>query len=67
MDRLAWQLEQLPSVEATNSMAQLSKLAMVGYNGGNLKWLVLIPNAAALGGVQARAPRELFNQGCSFL
>jgi predicted RND superfamily exporter protein len=40
---------------------------MVGYNEGNLKWYELIPNAAALGGVQTRAPRELFNQGCSFL
>jgi predicted RND superfamily exporter protein len=67
VDRLAWQLEQLPGVESTNSMAALSKLAMVGYNEGNLKWLELIPNAAALGGVQTRAPRELFNQGCSFL
>ena len=67
VDRLAWQLEQLPGVESTNSMAALSKLAMVGYNEGNLKWFELIPNAAALGGVQTRAPRELFNQGCSFL
>jgi hypothetical protein len=67
VDRLAWQLEQLPGVEATNSMAALSKLAMVGYNEGFLKWYELIPNAAALGGVQTRAPRELFNQGCSFL
>jgi predicted RND superfamily exporter protein len=67
VDRLAWRLEQLPGVESTNSMAALSKLAMVGYNEGNLKWFELIPNAAALGGVQTRAPRELFNQGCSFL
>ncbi|NRF67743.1 MMPL family transporter [Aquincola sp. S2] len=67
VDRLAWRLEQLPGVEATHSMAALSKLAMVGYNEGNLKWFELIPNAAALGGVQTRAPRELFNQGCSFL
>ncbi|MFZ2990958.1 efflux RND transporter permease subunit [Ideonella sp.] len=67
VDRLAWQLEQLPGVESTNSMAQLSKLAMVGYNEGQLKWLDLFPNAAALGGVQSRAPRELFNQGCSLL
>jgi predicted RND superfamily exporter protein len=67
MDQLAWKLEQLPGVEASNSMAALSKLAMVGYNEGNLKWYELIPNASALGGVQARAPRELFNQGCSFL
>ena len=67
VDRLAWQLEQLPGVESTNSMAALSKLAMVGYNEGNLKWFELFPNASALGGVQSRAPRELFNQGCSFL
>jgi len=67
VDRLAWRLEQLPGVESTNSMAALSKLAMVGYNEGNLKWFELIPNASALGGVQTRAPRELFNQNCSFL
>src|SRR3989339_1629360 len=67
VDRLAWQLEQLPGVESTNSMATLSKLSMVGYNEGNLKWFELFPNASALGGVQSRAPCELFNQGCSFL
>ncbi|HSI47312.1 MAG TPA: MMPL family transporter, partial [Ideonella sp.] len=67
VDQLAWRLEQLPGVESTNSMAALSKLAMVGYNEGNLKWFELIPNASVLGGVQTRAPRELFNQGCSFL
>jgi uncharacterized protein len=67
VDRLAWRLEQLPGVESTHSMAALSKLAMVGYNEGNLKWFELFPNAGALGGVQTRAPRELFNQACSFL
>jgi hypothetical protein len=67
MDALAWRLEQLPGVESTNSMAALSKLAMVGYNEGNLKWFELLPNESALGGVQTRAPRELFNQNCSFL
>jgi len=67
LDQLAWRLEQLPGVESTNSLAALSKLAMVGYNEGHLKWFELIPNPSALGGVQTRAPRELFNQGCSFL
>ena len=67
VDALAWRLEQLPGVESTNSMAALSKLAMVGYNEGNLKWFELLPNEGALGGVQTRAPRELFNQNCSFL
>ena len=67
LDQLAWGLEQLPGVESTNSMAALSKLAMVGYNEGNFKWFELLPNDGALGGVQTRAPRELFNQSCSFL
>ena len=67
VDDLAWQLQQLPGVKGAQSMAGLSRLAMVGYNEGNLKWYELIPNDKALGGVQAQAPRELFNQGCSFL
>jgi predicted RND superfamily exporter protein len=64
---LTTQLEQLPGVESVNSMARLSRFASVGYNEGNFKWLELIPNNAALGAVQTRAPRELFNQGCSLL
>ena len=67
VDALAWQLEQLPGVEATQSMAGLSRMAMVGYNEGHFKWLDLLANDGALGGVQTRAPRELFNQSCSFL
>lgn len=62
VDELAWALEQLPGVEATNSMAALAKFVSVGYNEGNFKWFELIPNQAALGGVQTRAPREMFNQ-----
>jgi predicted RND superfamily exporter protein len=67
VDSLAWQLEQLPGVESTNSMAAMSKVAAAGYNEGNFKWYELIPNDGALGAVQTRAPRELFNQGCSLL
>ena len=67
VDRLAWELEQLPGVDSTNSMAALSKLFTVGYNEGNLKWYELIANRGALGSVQTRAPREMFNQGCSLL
>jgi len=67
MDQLAWRLEQLPGVESTNSMASLSKIANAGYNEGSFKWYELVPNNRALGAVQTRAPRELFNQGCSLL
>jgi len=60
-------LEQLPGVDSTNSMAALSKLFTVGYNEGNFKWFELIANRGALGSVQTRAPREMFNQQCSLL
>ncbi len=62
VDELAWSLEQLPGVEATNSMVALAKILSMSYNEGNFKWYELIPNQAALGGVQTRAPREMFNQ-----
>jgi uncharacterized protein len=65
MDELGWKLEQMPGVEAINSMAILSRIASAGYNEGNFKWFELIPNNDVLGGVQSRAPRELFNQNCS--
>jgi len=67
LDALAWRLQQLPGVEGTQSMAGLAKLAMVGFNEGQFKWYELIANDKALGGVQAIAPRELFNKACSFL
>jgi hypothetical protein len=67
VDALAWQLEQLPGVDSTNSMAALSKLVAAGYNEGNFKWFNLTPNRGSLGAVQETAPRELFNQNCSML
>ena len=67
VDALAWRLQQLPGVEGTQSMAGLARLAMVGYNEGHFKWYELIASDQALGGVQAQAPRELFNKACSFL
>lgn len=67
VDELGWELEQLPGVEATNSMAKMSRIASAGYNEGNFKWVGLIPNNSVLGGVQSRAPREMLNTNCSLL
>ncbi len=67
VDELGWELEQLPGVEATNSMAKMSRIASAGYNEGNFKWIGLIPNNSVLGGVQSRAPREMLNTTCSLL
>lgn len=67
VDELGWQLEQLPGVETTNSMANLARMISAGYNEGNFKWIDLSPNNAVLGGIQQRAPREFLNVDCSML
>jgi hypothetical protein len=67
VDALEWELRQLPGVESTGSMAQLSKHAIVGMNEGSLKWYELIHNQEVINSVTTRAPRELFNQNCNML
>ena len=67
VDALEWELRQLPGVESTNSMAQLSKQTIVGMNEGSLKWYELLHNQAVINAVTTRAPRELFNQNCNML
>jgi hypothetical protein len=67
VDALEWELRQLPGVESTGSMAQLSKHTIVGMNEGSLKWHELLRNQEVINAVTTRAPRELFNQNCNML
>ena len=67
MDRLEARLRELPGVESTMSLAQLSKRVTVGMNEGNFAWHELLPNQGMLNAVAMRAPRELLNQHCSLL
>jgi len=67
IDRLEQQLQQLPGVESTMSLASLSKRVIVGMNEGHFAWHELLPNQGMLNAVTTRAPRELLNQNCSLL
>jgi hypothetical protein len=67
IDALEWELQQLPGVISTYSLADLSKQAIVGMNEGSFKWHELLPNQSMLNAVTTRAPRELFNQNCSLI
>lgn len=67
IDRLEQQLQQLPGVESTMSLANLSKRVIVGMNEGHFAWYDLLPNQSMLNAVTTRAPRELLNQNCSLL
>jgi hypothetical protein len=67
VDALEWQLQQLPGVESTHSLARLNRLVLTGLNEGQPKWLELIANQAMLNMVTGNAPRGLYNETCSLL
>ncbi|MBS1191413.1 MAG: transport protein [Rhodocyclaceae bacterium] len=67
VDALERELQQLPGVEATTSLAALSKLAAAGMNEGSLKWYEIPRSQDMLNSIITRAPRELFNQNCDLL
>jgi predicted RND superfamily exporter protein len=67
VDGLEWALQQLPGVEATNSMASVSKQFAVVMNEGSPKWFEIPRSQALLNSILARAPRELFNLDCDLL
>jgi len=67
VDALEFELQQLPSVVSTSSLAGLSKYSSAGMNEGNLKWFEVPLNQNLLNAIITRAPRELFNQACDLV
>ncbi len=67
VDALEWELQQLPGVESTNSLAALSKQAAAGMNEGSLKWYEIPRTQDMLNAIITRAPRELFNHNCDLM
>ena len=67
VDTLERQLQQLPGVESTNSLAALAKRSAAGMNEGSLKWYEIPASQDMLNAIITRAPRELFNQNCDLL
>ncbi|MCX7171896.1 MAG: MMPL family transporter, partial [Proteobacteria bacterium] len=66
-DALEWQLQQLPGVESTNSLASLAKRASAMMNEGSLKWYEIPRSQDSLNNIISLASRELFNQTCTLL
>ncbi|VVN71438.1 efflux RND transporter permease subunit [Pseudomonas fluorescens] len=67
VDALEAQLQQLPGVVSTTSLAALSKQAAAGMNEGSMAWYEIPRNQGLLNAIITRAPRELFNQNCDLL
>ncbi|MCC7041322.1 MAG: MMPL family transporter [Burkholderiales bacterium] len=67
VDRLQWELENLPGVVDTLSLFGPMQFAIAGANGGNLKWHSITRNRFAANGVFRQIPSSLFNTDCSML
>jgi len=61
------ELQRLPGVVSTNSLADLATNTAVGMNEGSLKWYGLPRTQDMLNVITSRAPRELFNPNCDLL
>lgn len=67
VDQLEWELQQLPGVESTQSLAGLVRQMMVGLNEGAPRWYDMTRNQDMLNTVTASAPRGLYNETCDLL
>ncbi len=66
-DALEWELQQLPGVESTNSLAAVAKKMSVGMNEGSMLWYEIPRSQSMINPIVSRAPREVLNQGCDLL
>ena len=69
-DRLAWQLRQVPGVQATVSLADAVRQVTAGTSEGNPKWLTLSRNQDVLnyGAQQASINNpDMFDRACSMM
>nr|WP_319563714.1 MMPL family transporter [uncultured Rhodoferax sp.] len=66
-DELERELQQLPGVVSTNSLAALAKRTFVGMNEGSLLWYSIPRSQAMINSIVVRAPREVMNQTCDLL
>lgn len=67
VDRLQWELENLPNVVGTLSLFDPMQFAFAGANGGNLKWYSITRNRYSANGAFAKIPSNLSNTDCSML
>ena len=65
IDRFAWQMQNVPGVESTMSLAEVARLVTMGFNEGSLKWATLVRNQRALDTTFGMVPPQLVNADCS--
>ena len=66
MDRLQWELQQMPEVTSTFSVATFESYIMAGLTEGSPKWFGMEPDPKLLYQAQLFVPQRLMNFDCSF-
>jgi predicted RND superfamily exporter protein len=67
VDALESNLQRLPGVTATSSLAGFARKLSVAMNEGNPKWYDLVRNQAMLNTFATQLPRGMMNEGCDLL
>ena len=65
MDRLQWQLQNLPAVQSTESIEDATKIVLSGFNEGSLKWMSLTRGQIVLSNAVQYTPAKFRNSSCS--
>ena len=67
VDRLQWELENVPGVEGTSSLFSAMKKVLSGQNGGDLRWESITRNRFSSNAAHRLLPSELYNSDCSMV
>jgi predicted RND superfamily exporter protein len=67
MERLQWQLQQMPQVKSALSAATLESYIMSGMTEGSPKWFGMEPDEDLIYQAQLAMPRTVMNFDCSFV
>lgn len=67
VDRLEWQMRNVPGVQGSMSPATITKRVIAGFNEGNLKWETLSRNQFVLNQAMSNLPAGMINNRCDLL
>ncbi len=67
VERLQWEMENLPGVESSASLVTGMKKMIAGSNGGNLKWYAISRDRYISNAAHKSLPSELYNNDCSMM
>ncbi len=67
LDNLEWQLDQLPQVKSTSSVASYAEAATKLMNENSPKWFGIVKNQSIINDALQGVPNNLQNLSCSFL